>query len=151
MNEAAVKIYTIGYQNITIEDFCRILTENEITAIADIRENPYSRNRDFSQKAIIAHLQKAGIAYFHFKALGSPPDLRREVRENHDYKRFFEQYTNHLNTQSDTLAELNNIIYDNTICLLCYEHDIAICHRRIVAEKLAELAEAAGPVEIIHL
>jgi uncharacterized protein (DUF488 family) len=68
-----VTIYTIGHSAHPIEKFLDLLTKNGITALADVRSNPFSRhNPQFNKEALSAELKKHGIAYvFVGKELGA--------------------------------------------------------------------------------
>jgi uncharacterized protein (DUF488 family) len=66
-------IYTVGHSNHPIEKFIGLLTANCITAIADVRSQPYSRrNPQFNKDRLAAALAHSGIAYvFLGKELGA--------------------------------------------------------------------------------
>lgn len=136
MTGRPLKIFTIGYQDYSIDQFIAKIQDNDINTIIDIRDNPYSRNKAFSKKSLAESLNNKGIEYYHFKELGSPRKLRQKVREDRDYPYFFREYKKHLLIQSNTLLNLYNLLHSNIICLLCYEHDCDICHRKIVAQEL---------------
>jgi uncharacterized protein (DUF488 family) len=151
MVKTAVDLFTIGYQGKKLVDLIKILKERNVNIVADIRANPYSRNKDYSQKYLIAALNAEGIQYLHFKTLGRPIELRQEVAESGDYNRFFKQYEDYLSSQSATLNLLGNLVIDNTLCLLCMESDSNICHRRTVADKIALMLNNKYQVIISHL
>jgi uncharacterized protein (DUF488 family) len=57
-------IYTIGHSNRTAEEFVALLVENELTAVADVRSQPYSRmNPQFNRESLAEFLGKHEIAY----------------------------------------------------------------------------------------
>jgi hypothetical protein len=41
-------------------------------------------------------LKKAGIIYKHYPSLGSPKDIRHQLHNDWDYKKFFEEYKEHI-------------------------------------------------------
>jgi ATP-dependent DNA helicase RecQ len=49
-----LKIFTIGYQGLSIEDLGAILERKSIDRIIDVRSKPFSRKRDFTRKALAA-------------------------------------------------------------------------------------------------
>ena len=144
-------LFTIGYQGKDLPEFLGCLKTHAVNIVADIRANPYSRNRDYSQKNLMQALNNEGIQYLHFKTLGSPAELRREVAETGDYEHFFHENDKHLAGQTTTLNLLSNLVIDNTICLLCMEADHNICHRRAVADKLVSITGFPQELIIIHL
>ena len=57
-------IYTVGHSNHPIEKFLGLLTGNGITAVADVRSQPYSRRfTQFNKERLAATLNQHGIAY----------------------------------------------------------------------------------------
>lgn len=147
----SVKLFTIGYEGRPIEEFIELLSSRGITAIIDVRENPYSRNRQYSRRSLEAALAEAGIEYIHLKSLGSPKYLRDRLKQDHDYESFNQAYNDYLNTQIDTLSELYNLLTVNTICLICLEHNPAHCHRHLIAERLRQRFFDKSHLEIINL
>jgi len=144
-----MKIFTIGYEKRRIESFIDMLIASGVEVVIDIRANPYSRIKDFSKKALAAHLEKSGIEYLHAGELGSPKDLRDKVRDDDDYEYFFVEYEKYLDTQKHVLDDLARSLEGRTICLLCLEADENRCHRKSVAEKLSKVAD--GAFEVLHL
>jgi len=141
-------IYTIGYEKRDVAEIIAILRSNKIEVLADIRINPISRKKGFSKRELSAALEAAGIEYVHFRELGTPQEIRGRVRSDGDYARFSKDYAAHLKTRSAALKALLDIVTRRNVCLLCFERDINQCHRKIVAEKLAEVSR---DLEIIHL
>jgi uncharacterized protein (DUF488 family) len=142
------KLFTIGYEKRSLAGFLNILKQNGIQALVDIRENPYSKNKDFSRKELGGHLQAEGIEYLHLVSFGSPKWLREQIHKTGDYRYFFEQYNIYLAGKTYDLTNLRNLICDKSICLMCLEQNLAECHRLAVANKMAELIP---DLKIIHL
>lgn len=71
-----ITVYTVGHSTHAIEKFLELLERNGITALADVRSNPFSRhNPQFNRNALSAALKKHGIAYvFVGKELGARSD-----------------------------------------------------------------------------
>ncbi len=67
------ELFTIGHSNHSSEAFIKLLKQHEVTAIADVRSHPYSRqNPQFTQAALKTALVEAGINYvFLGKELGA--------------------------------------------------------------------------------
>ena len=83
------KLFTIGYIGRTLDDFIDGLLSHGIECLIDTREIPISRKKGFSKSSLEAKLGRAGIAYRHFRLLGSPCLHRHRLRETGDYDRFF--------------------------------------------------------------
>lgn len=133
-------IYTIGYEERTIDEFLGRLKRNGITILIDVREIPYSRKSDFSKSRISEHLESAGIKYIHVGKLGSPKPLREKLHRDKDYDSFFDGYRGYLETLNDDVEELyEEVIAHEVSCLMCMERDPFQCHRMVVAKKIKEI------------
>ncbi len=129
-------LFTTGYEGLDLEDFLALLNEHEIDCLIDIREKPISRKKGFSKTRLEDALSSEGIIYMPCKELGSPSAIRKKVKEDGDYQTFFEAYADHLSYQRPKLNEILELIGSATCCLLCFEKDHEICHRKIVAEEI---------------
>lgn len=139
-------LYTIGYEGVSMEAFLETLRHHAVAELVDVRQAPVSRRPGFSRKALAAALADHGIGYRHEGALGAPKWLRDQVREDGDYARFFRAYDEHLHAHGDRLHALAGALHGR-VALMCYERDVAACHRRSVA---AALADVTG-VQPVHL
>ncbi|WP_437193513.1 DUF488 domain-containing protein [Planctomicrobium sp. SH527] len=143
------RVYTVGYGGLKIDDFIKILQKNNVTHLIDLRELPVSRKPGFSKKALQSHLEKGGILYSHFRALGSPMALRHQVREDRDYRIFFKGVHAHLETPPalESLRAIEDLIGRSACCLMCFCQDWTQCHRRCIVENL----ECRQEIEFIHI
>jgi uncharacterized protein (DUF488 family) len=132
------KLFTIGYEGAKLDDFVETLRAAKIDVLLDIREIPVSRRRGFSKTALGEAVEALGIAYRHERQLGSPKAIRHRLREDGDYARFFREFERYLAQQWGLLEALAQELKGN-VALMCYEKDHTDCHRRSVAEALAEL------------
>lgn len=142
-------LYTIGYQGLSLEKFISMLQAHNVEEVVDVRELPLSRKPGFSKTKLSEALRDADIGYRSIRALGSPRDLRQEYRATQDWEDFSKRFLDHLKSQTDALQDLVDLAYADTICLMCYEHDSAVCHRRIVAEEAVKMAD--NGLRIKHL
>lgn len=135
-----VTVFTIGYEERTIDEFLCRLKKNKVATLIDIREIPYSRKRDFSKSRISEHLQAAGIKYIHVGKLGSPKPLREKLHKDKDYESFFEEYRAYLDTLIGEVEDLyEDVISQDVSCFMCMERDPFQCHRMVVAKKMKEI------------
>ena len=104
----------------------------------DIREIAASRRHGFAKTALRANLGSAGIVYRHEPKLGSPREIRHELRETGNYQRFFEHFDRYLLTQQALLEALASELA-GSVALLCYERDYHQCHRKSVAAAFGQL------------
>ena len=133
------KLYTIGYEGADLDNFLKTLVDAKVNILLDVRELPISRRKGFSKSALMNALAEVGIEYRHEKQLGSPKAIRHRLREDWDYRRFFRDFDRHLDKQSELIEILAQELKGN-IALMCYERDHEDCHRRSVADALADLA-----------
>lgn len=134
-------LFTIGYTGLKLDDFIAELEGNNVKLLLDVREIPISRKRGFSKNALAEALEQSGIRYCHFKWLGSPKELRHEVRETRDYKIFFKGVTRHLQ-QPPSILQLEESVQlarRNRACLMCCCEDWQLCHRSCVVDAMLKI------------
>ena len=137
------EIYTIGYERRDGEDLISALRDAGVNTLVDVRERPMSRKPDFRGKALRSLCESAGIQYHSMTALGSTGDLRDQLKETGDFKRFSRRFTTLANrTMKQPLKELGKLAEQNSIALLCYERCHEECHRSIIAELVAKATGA---------
>jgi uncharacterized protein (DUF488 family) len=141
-------LLTIGYEGCTIGAVVAALREAGAQLLIDVRAVPQSRKPGFSKRQLAAALDEAGIAYVHLQALGTPKPGRDAVRAGHP-DRMEAIYRDHMTADRPQaeLAQAKVLVRERPACLLCFEHDPATCHRRLVAEMI--VAETGQPV--VHL
>lgn len=139
-------LYTIGHSNHKIATFIGLLHQHGITALVDVRSQPYSRHvPQYSREALRSALVDAGIAYvFLGKELGARSDNPACYRQG--------------KVQYDRLAQepcfaqgIKRILQGMgryRISLMCAERDPIDCHRALLVAR--KLHEAGIPVSHIH-
>ena len=137
-------VWTIGYERTGVPDFVAALQKAKIKCVLDVREIANSRRAGFSKNVLAASLDKAGIAYLHMKALGTPK-LGREAARRGDTKTMTKIYEGKMKSPESqmALAEAAELAGKQRTALLCLEHDWKICHRAIVAKHLEEFGFTA--------
>jgi uncharacterized protein (DUF488 family) len=131
-------LYTIGYEKALLGDVVATLDSAGVTTLLDVRDRPISRRPGFSKRQLAAAIDEAGMRYFHLQALGTPPEGRLAGRRR-EWVRFWGIVEEKLARPEAELAlqEAGDIAGAAPSCLLCYEADWQICHRRRVAEILS--------------
>jgi uncharacterized protein (DUF488 family) len=140
---------TIGYEGRTVKDLLAVLTQAKVERVVDVRQLPLSRKPGFSKSALATFLASHGIEYVGFPKLGTPPAIRNRYKQNDDFARLRRDYLLYLDTQGPELAALCDLVAQGGCALLCFERDPAKCHRSILAEVLADRAQAE--FRIVHL
>jgi uncharacterized protein (DUF488 family) len=130
-------IWTIGYEQATLDAVIGALVGAGTQVLADIRYLPLSRRPGFSKSALAAALRAAGIEYRHIKPLGTPAEGRAAARRG-DHAGLARVYAGQLELPEAlaAMAELRDLAGEKRVALLCYERDAAACHRSLLIEVL---------------
>jgi uncharacterized protein (DUF488 family) len=130
-------IWTIGYEQATVDSVIGALSEAATQVLADIRYLPLSRRPGFSKSALRAAAEEAGIAYRHIKPLGTPAEGRAAARRG-DHATLATVYAGQLELPEAlaAMAELRDLASEKRVALLCYERNAAECHRSLLIDAL---------------
>lgn len=132
------RVWTIGYEGHDVESFVETLRKARIGRVVDVRELPLSRKAGFSKNALAAGLQRAGIAYSHAKALGTPRPVRHALKAGGSVEDFRRDYLAHVRENMDAVEELERVASAERCALLCVERKLDVCHRGVLAGVLEE-------------
>jgi uncharacterized protein (DUF488 family) len=132
-------LYTIGYEKALLKDVVSALAAARVATLIDVRNRPISRRPGFSKRQLAAAVEDARMRYVHLQPLGTPPEGRLAGRRR-EWDRFWGIVEEKLARPEAELAlqEAAEIAGAAPSCLLCYEADWQICHRRRVAEILVQ-------------
>jgi uncharacterized protein (DUF488 family) len=143
-----MKLYTIGFTKHTAEEFFEKLKSAGVERVIDIRINKTSQLAAFAKGSDLPYLLRAtgGIGYLSHSELAPTKELLKSYRTKDIAWEEFE--TRYMQQIEDTkaISGLNKSDFDSA-CLLCSEETADKCHRRLLAEKLAQM----WGVEIVHL
>lgn len=135
-------IYTIGYEGRSLEELIATLKRNHIELLLDIRESTKSlRKPEFSENFLCKNLEASKIKYLSRKDLGVPYVIRESFLKGGLSKRCFENwYRWHITQREENKIPelLETIKSSGKTALMCYEKDIKICHRNILANLIME-------------
>jgi uncharacterized protein (DUF488 family) len=144
--QADRSIYTIGHSNHPLERFLALLETHRIALVADVRSYPGSRwVPHFAAKRLRVALAAAGIDYLWLgQALGGKRDdpalLTPDGRP--DYAKIAA-----LPDFSGGIAQLEALLLEQRVAMLCAEEDPARCHRKhLVGDALARRG-----VAVLHI
>ena len=134
------KLFTIGYEQTPAKAVLDELQRAGVKLLVDVRAIASSRRPGFSKSQLAAGLDARGISYLHLRGLGTPKDGRLAARSG-DMKALSKIYHAHLKTaqareEMDELAAL--VMKAGPVCILCYERDHNVCHRKFIAEIIEE-------------
>jgi uncharacterized protein (DUF488 family) len=130
-------LFTIGYEQATQAAVVTGLRDAGVEVLADIRYLPLSRRPGFSKNSLKAAVEEAGIAYRHFRDLGTPAEGRAAARRG-DHATLARVYAGQLELPEalKQMAELRALAEEKRVCLLCYERDASGCHRSLLFDVL---------------
>jgi uncharacterized protein (DUF488 family) len=133
------RVFTIGYEGADVDRFLTTLQDSGVAALADVRAVALSRKRGFSKSALRDALNGRDIGYHHFKLLGTPKEGRQAARAGDAdlMRRIYCHEVLETEPAQNALEELEALAGSQPVCLLCFERDPALCHRRILAQRLA--------------
>lgn len=135
------RFYTIGYEGRTIDIFVERLKKKGIARLIDVRERPLSRKKGFSKNVLRNRLEVEGIEYIHMPQLGSPSDIRHDYKDGGSEIVFFEKYRQYVRDyRMDDIRELERYVSEKPSVIMCFEDAYMHCHRRILAELVAEMS-----------
>jgi len=133
------KLFSIGYEGKSIEQFVNMLLINNVRLLCDIRSVPLSRKFGFSQGKLQHIAESVGISYIHIPSLGIESEQRRSLEAPEDYTNLFTAYKESLASKVLYLQQVFSLLKNNSrIAIMCYEGDPNFCHRNIVKNYLAE-------------
>ncbi|MEM5869772.1 MAG: DUF488 domain-containing protein [Candidatus Aenigmatarchaeota archaeon] len=129
-----MKIFTLGHSTRSLEEFLEILLSFKIKCVVDVRKFPSSKKfPHFNKENLERELEKNEIEYIHFPELGG---YRKEGYENFSKSKEF----------SEAIEKLVEIAKEKTVAILCAELLWWRCHRRYIANVLAE-----NDFEVFHI
>ncbi|NIP66580.1 DUF488 family protein [Candidatus Bathyarchaeota archaeon] len=145
-----MRIFTIGFARKSAEEFFKLLKQNEIQRLIDIRLRNTNQLAGFTKKADLKFFLKEilGCEYHHFEFLAPTEQIIKAYRKTDDWVSYEKRYLQLLEGRKVAERLDKKFFEERTCCFLCSEPTPKHCHRRLVAEYLANLW---GDVEIIHL
>ena len=137
-----MKLFTIGYESATMDEFLSTLKAAGVERVIDIRAVASSRRPGFSKTALGNALAEVGIDYVHLRALGTPADGRAAARAGRqaDLERI---YAGQLELPEATVQveRMRELAAEKPSALLCYEREPGGCHRTLLIRAAAADAE----------
>ena len=152
-NEPPAKIFTIGFTKKSAENFFYLLELHRITHLIDVRLHHNNFHAGFTKSPDLKFFLRriCGIEYRHDSKFVPDGETLKLYREQliswEDYVENFARQMKARHIESHILRNYSDSP-EFRYCLLCAEVSAAKCHRRLVAEKFAEVFDG---MEIVHL
>jgi hypothetical protein len=129
--------FTIGYEGRALDQFLKLLSNEGIEVLIDVRKDAYSKHdSNFSEGTLSRIAANARIKYIHLPELGVDYTQRQELKTTRDYETYFKRYSEYLDKNPELISFLTDLSKNSLVCLMCYENDFRRCHRSILAGKL---------------
>lgn len=142
-------LYTIGHTGKSLRQFIGLLRGAEVDVVVDVRLHNTSQLAGYAKRDDLAFiLETFGLAYEHVLDLAPTEEMLKRYRASHDWPGYEAAFRRLLAERSPLASAWALLSRYGRPCLLCSEHSPQRCHRRLVAERLAELH--AG-VKVEHL
>lgn len=137
-----IKIFTIGYEGATMDEFIAALQRARVERVIDVRALPLSRRPGFSKTPLKGALEEAGIEYLHLKALGTPTEGRNAARAGRraDMARIYAGQLELPEAMAQS-AQMLDLAAEKPSALLCFEREPEHCHRTLLLKAVAAGAE----------
>ena len=146
-----MQVFTIGFTQKTAQEFFNLLKANGVRRLVDIRINPGGQLSGFAKQEDLPYFLSElaeGCQYVHRPELAPTKELLKDYRADGDWPRYVTRFEQ-LMDERDIPATLNKAEFEAApACLLCSEATPEHCHRRLVAERLAN---CWSDVQIVHL
>lgn len=148
-----ITLCTIGFTGKTAEECFRLLREAAVHVVVDVRENRIGQLSGYAKYPDIEFFLKSigGIAYRHEPELAPSLEIRDAYRKTKDWAQYEAAFLELMRARG-IVDRLGPEAFSQTTALLCSEPGPEKCHRRLVAELLAEQWRVQRhEVEIRHL
>jgi hypothetical protein len=141
-------VYTIGYEERSVDGFFNKLLRVGIRVILDVRANPISRKYGFAKKSLGAISGKLGLIYEHWPQLGISSEKRQGVQTPAEFKQLFGYYDRVILPEvNDDVTRMAEQIKQAPSVLVCMERQAPDCHR----SRLAKVLSAASGLSVVDL
>lgn len=144
-----MEIFTIGYTKKSAQNFFELISQNQIDVVIDIRLYNSTQLAGFSKSRDLKYFLKIICNCDYIET----PEFAPTAKLFNDYKNGIINWKEYEITYNELMRTHMNLDFfrafpNKRICLLCAEDTPEFCHRRLLAEKLADSYEN---VNITHL
>jgi uncharacterized protein (DUF488 family) len=134
-----VKLYTIGFTKKSAEKFFGLLREAGVTALVDVRLNNVSQLSGFAKRDDLRYFlsEICSVQYTHRIELAPTKDMLDAYKKRDIGWATYEERFLELMKTRQVENSIRREALDKAV-LLCSEDNAQHCHRRLVAEHLAQ-------------
>lgn len=134
-----MKTYSIGFTQKSAENFFKLISENNITMLIDVRLNNTSQLAGFAKRDDLKFFLKeiCNCEYIHIPDLAPTKEILKPYQDKKITWQVYEERFLNLMAKRNIEKYLDTTYFDQG-CLLCSEHEPHYCHRRLVIEYLLQ-------------
>jgi uncharacterized protein (DUF488 family) len=145
-----MRLFTLGYQGLSLEAYTQILREVGAGVVLDVRERAWSYRPEYVKSPFRDGLASFGLDYVHVKVAGNPAAIRKTARSAEECML---RYSEYLALHPEVVEELYSHVRaaderGYPACLTCYERVPDDCHRSVL---ILSLLESYPTIETTHL
>lgn len=141
-------LYTIGFSQKSAEDFFKILKSNNVIRLIDIRLNNKSQLAGFTNVKHLPYFLKIhDIGYLYRPDFAPSKELLNGYKNKSISWQEYEIEYSRILIQRNIIEKIDCNIFKDSV-LLCSEPTAEQCHRRLLAEYLAQ---KKSDIKIKHL
>lgn len=129
MNRLGRDIFTIGYSSHELDMFLGMLKRHGVTAVADVRSQPFSRIPYYNCGRLATELKQENILYV---PLGRELGARRDEPECYDNGQAIYERVAQLPLFRKGIDRLLDGAERHTIAIMCAEKEPLDCHRTVL-------------------
>lgn len=147
-----MKIFTIGFTKKNARQFFELLKVNEIDIVLDIRLNNKSQLAGFTKGEDLQYFlsEICHCDYRHCLEFAPTKEILDSYKKSLiTWAEYEEQYTTLMNKREKHLTFLDDYAKYENVCLLCSEPTPEHCHRRLIAEMIANTS--LQKIKILHI
>ncbi len=132
-------VFTIGHSTRSIDQFVRLLRNNGIELLVDVRTAPGSRRMPhFNRLELEQSLPEHGIRYLHLPQLGGLRKPRPDSTNGAWRNSSFRGYADFMQEPvfGEALDQLMDLSRKQSVAIMCAEAVPWRCHRNLIADAL---------------
>lgn len=145
-------IYTIGFTKKSAKQFFDLIKQNNIDIVVDIRLNNKSQLAGFTKGNDLQYFlsELCQCEYKHCLEYAPTKDILDDYKKKRiTWDEYVEKYTALMYSRANYRNFTNEFKSFHNICFLCSEPTPEHCHRRLIAEMIAN--SATPQIEIKHI
>ena len=125
-------IFTLGFHTLTLVDFIRLVKEQDVFRVVDIRSQDLidAHRGRFSTRQIKAVLDNINVDYVHFPDAGLGEEIKLRIKSNGDKSDLIKEYISKLSQNKDAVRRIIQLFADDKVMILCFEEDADVCIRK---------------------